>query len=77
MKKLVCVVISDKMVKSSVVVVERQWRHTLYKKTVTRSKKYLVRNDVKAAIGDNVVITETRPLSKQIRFIITEIVKKI
>lgn len=77
MKKLVGVVISDKMVKSAVVVVERQWRHPLYKKTVTRSKKYLVRNDIKAAIGDNVVIAETRPLSKQIRFIITEIVKKI
>lgn len=76
MKKLVGIVISDKMQKSAVVVVESAWRHPLYKKTVTRSKKYLVQNDQKAKTGDSVVITETRPLSKQKRFTITEIVKK-
>ena len=76
MKKLVGTVISDRMQKSAVVVVESQWRHPLYKKTVKRSKKYLVQNDVTAKTGDSVVITETRPLSSKKRFIITEVIKK-
>lgn len=76
MKKLVGTVISDRMMKSAVVVVESQWRHPLYKKTVKRSKKYLVQNDVTAKTGDSVVITETRPLSSKKRFTITEVIKK-
>lgn len=76
MKKLVGLVISDKMVRSAVVMVEREWRHPLYKKTVKRSKKYLVDNAKKAKIGDNVVISETRPMSANKRFAITEIIKK-
>lgn len=76
MKKLVGTVISDKMIKSAVVVVESAWQHPLYKKTVKRSKKYLVDNDKKAKSGDTVVISETRPLSAKKRFAITEIIKK-
>lgn len=76
MKKLVGTVISDKMVQSAVVVVESAWQHPLYKKTVKRSKKYLVDNGKKARTGDSVVISETRPLSAKKRFAITEIIKK-
>jgi small subunit ribosomal protein S17 len=64
------------MVKSAVVVVESQWQHPLYKKTVKRSKKYLVENIKNAKMGDNVIISETRPLSARKRFTITEVIKK-
>lgn len=75
MKQFNGLVISDKMVGSAVVVVENIWRHPLYRKTVKRSKKYLVENTVKAKIGDRVTIVETRPLSKTKRFKITEVLK--
>jgi len=75
-KKLQGIVISDKMVGSAVVIVESAWQHPLYKKTVKRTKKYLVKNQAKAKEGDTVIITESRPLSRKIRFVITEVVKK-
>lgn len=76
MKQFKGIVISDKNLLSAVVVVETSWKHPLYKKTVTRSKKYLVENTKKATVGDAVVIQETRPLSARKRFTITEILKK-
>lgn len=76
MKKLFGTVISDKMQDSAVVVVESSWRHPLYKKTVKRSKKYLVDNKLAAKAGDQVEISESKPLSKKKRFTITEIIKK-
>lgn len=61
---------------SAVVVVETSWKHPLYKKTVKRSKKYLVHTDKKVTSGSTVTITETRPLSSRKHFKITEIIKK-
>lgn len=75
MKKLNGKVISTKMTISAVVVVSRSWRHPLYKKTVTRSKKYLVHNDLKAKEGDSVIIQESKPISKNKRWKIIEILK--
>lgn len=75
MKKLTGTIISDKMTGSAVVVVESFWRHPLYKKTVKRSKKYLVDNQLKAKLGDSVEISESRPLSRKKRFTITKINK--
>lgn len=74
MKQYVATVISDKLARSAVVVVETSWKHPLYKKTVKRSKKYLVQNDVKAKAGDKVTIVECRPLSATKRFMIKEII---
>jgi len=73
-KRLKGIVISDKMVGSAVVLVESSWAHPLYKKTIKRSKKYLVQNLAKAKTGDKVIITESRPLSRHIRFIIEKII---
>lgn len=63
------------MEKSAVVVVEQIWRHPLYKKTVRRTKKYLVHNDLGAKDGDRVLLRESRPLSKRKRWVIAEIIK--
>lgn len=75
MKKLKGVVISDKMIGSAVVLVESSWAHPLYNKTIKRSKKYLTQNLLKAKTGDKVIISESRPLSRKIRFIISEIIQ--
>lgn len=61
---------------SAVVLVESSWKHPLYKKTVKRSKKFLVQNDKNVKVGESVVIQETRPLSARKRFMITEVTKK-
>lgn len=76
MKTFQGVVISDKMILSAVVLVESSFKHPLYKKTVRRSKKYLVENTQKAKTGDLVTIQETRPLSARKRFTITKVIKK-
>lgn len=62
--------------KSAVVLVESSWKHPLYKKTVKRSRKYLVENTIGAVAKDQVNITETRPLSARKRFTIKEVIKK-
>ncbi|MBJ7448769.1 MAG: 30S ribosomal protein S17 [Parachlamydiales bacterium] len=59
------VVISNKMQKTVVVKVERSLRHPRYDKIVSRSKKYYAHDDSGLLqIGDQVIIMETRPLSK-------------
>lgn len=59
------IVVSDKMQKTIVVKVDRRVQHKLYKKFVTRSTKVHVHDpEEQCAIGDKVVIQETRPISK-------------
>ncbi len=58
-------VVSDKMQKTVVVLVEDKKQHPLYKKYVRVSKRYKVHDEnSKARLGDTVEIVETRPLSK-------------
>ncbi|MDJ0837408.1 MAG: 30S ribosomal protein S17 [Acidobacteriota bacterium] len=67
--KRVGVVVSDKMEKTIVVKVERQFAHPLYKRTVKRTKKFLAHDEEgKASIGDRVEIIEARPLSRRKRW---------
>ena len=71
------VVVSDKMQKTIVVQVDRQVRHTMYKKYLVRSKKYKVHDEKnEAKVGDLVSIVETRPLSRHKRWALVEIVRK-
>ena len=59
------VVVSDKMVKTIVVKVERRYQHPIYKKYIRRSKKYHAHDENnQCKIGDTVSIRECRPLSK-------------
>lgn len=70
-------VVSDKMDKTVVVLVERVFRHPLYKKTVVRSKKYKAHDENnECRIGDIVEIMETRPLSKEKYFRVVKIVER-
>lgn len=64
-KTLEGIVISTRMQKSVVVRVERQIRHPLYLKTIRKSSKFMAHDEEnKCRVGDRVVISETRPISK-------------
>ncbi len=70
-------VVSDKMEKTIVVAVEENVMHRLYGKTIRRTKKFKAHDETnEAKIGDIVRIMETRPLSKDKRWRLVEIVEK-
>ena len=70
-------VISDKMQKTVVVVIERRVPHPVYGKMVTYTKKLKAHDEQNSAkIGDLVRIAETRPLSKDKRWRLVEIVER-
>lgn len=70
-------VVSDKMQKTIVVSVETVKPHPLYGKRVKYSKKYKAHDELnEAKVGDTVRIMETRPLSKDKRWRLVEIVKR-
>ncbi|GAA3411935.1 30S ribosomal protein S17 [Paenibacillus hodogayensis] len=70
-------VVSDKMEKTIVVAVETYKKHSLYHKRIKYTKKFKAHDENnEAKIGDTVKIMETRPLSKDKRFRLVEIVEK-
>ncbi|MBC8174636.1 MAG: 30S ribosomal protein S17 [Candidatus Marinimicrobia bacterium] len=70
-------VVSDRMDKTVVVSVERRVQHPIYKKYITRKKKYYVHDEKnECSIGDTVRIISSRPLSKLKRWRVTEIIEK-
>ena len=71
-------VVSNKMDKTIVVAVEDFVRHELYNKPVKRTKKFKAHaENNECRIGDRVKIMETRPLSKDKRFRLVEVVEKV
>lgn len=71
------VVVSDKMDKTIVVEIVMRKLHPLYKKYLTRSKKVKAHDETNdAKIGDVVRVVETRPLSKEKRWRLAEIVER-
>jgi small subunit ribosomal protein S17 len=70
-------VVSDKMDKTVVVVVEERVKHPLYGKVMRRSKKIKAHDELNTAgIGDLVLISETRPLSATKNWRLVEILEK-
>jgi len=70
-------VVSDKMDQTAVVVIQELKSHPLYKKVVRRNTRLKVHNDNNDAhVGDRVRIVETRPLSKDKRWRVAEIVER-
>lgn len=71
------VVVSDKMDKTVVVAIKTKVRHPLYGKMVNRTRKFKAHDEKnECGIGDTVKIMETRPLSKDKRWRLVEIVEK-
>ena len=70
-------VVSDKMQKTVVVAIERRVPHPVYGKMVTRTKKFKAHDEENSAkVGDRVRIVETRPLSKDKRWRVVEIIER-
>ncbi len=68
------VVVSDKMTKTRVVLIERVFRHPHYERVITRSKRLKAHDEQNASkVGDRVLIEETRPLSKEKRWRILQV----
>jgi small subunit ribosomal protein S17 len=76
-KTMVGRVVSNKMDKTVVVTVETLRHHPLYKKTIRRAVKYKAHDEKnECKLGDTVKIIETRPLSKEKRWRVAEIITK-
>ena len=76
-KSKIGLVSSNKMDKTLVVLVESHRNHPLYKKTIKKVKRYKVHDENnECKIGDTVKIVETRPLSKEKRWRVSEIIIK-
>ncbi len=76
-RTIVGVVVSDKMQKTIVVKVDRRVRHGMYAKYIVRSRRFKAhdeKNDAK--IGDRVVLLESRPLSKEKRWVLQSILRR-
>jgi small subunit ribosomal protein S17 len=76
-KSMIGMVVSDRMNKTVVVVVQRLVKHPLYEKYIrkrSRFKAHDEKNDCR--IGDRILITETRPLSKDKRWRVKEILER-
>jgi small subunit ribosomal protein S17 len=70
-------VVSDRMDKTITVAVERQLKHKMYKKYITRTSKYLVHDEKETAgEGDIVEIMSTRPLSKHKSWRLSKIIER-
>jgi small subunit ribosomal protein S17 len=75
-KVLVGRVLSNRMDKTVIVQVERKKRHKLYGKVITMRKKYKAHDAENACqIGDLVSMIESRPLSKEKRWVVTQILE--
>ncbi len=76
-KTRIGIVVSNKMQKTVVVRVERRVQHPLYRKVVIRTEKFKAHDIIGCDEGDRVEIMEPRPLSKDKRWRVTQIIEKV
>jgi small subunit ribosomal protein S17 len=76
-KELIGTIVSDKMDKTVVVLVERLVKHSLYHKYIRRRSRFSAHDEVNLCkIGDKVRITEARPLSRTKKWRVSKIISK-
>jgi small subunit ribosomal protein S17 len=75
-RRIVGVVTSNKMTKTVVVEITRVFRHPLYRKVVHSSKRVKAHDEIGCQIGDHVQIVESRPLSRDKRWVVESVIKK-
>jgi small subunit ribosomal protein S17 len=76
-KTMVGLVVSDRMEKTRVVVVQRLVKHPLYQKYIRRRTRFKVHDEANSCrVGDRVMIVETRPLSREKRWRVKEILER-
>ena len=69
-------VVSNKMQKTVVVAVNERVRHPMYEKVLKRTRRFKARDEIGVKMGDQVVIEECRPLSKEVSFRVIEVLGK-
>ena len=72
-RRLTGVVVSNKMQKTAIVEVSRTYRHRLYKKVISSHNRHMAHDELDCQIGDQVIIVESKPLSKRKRWVVEEI----
>ncbi len=75
-RRIVGKVTSNKMTKTVVVEIVRKFRHPLYKKVVYSSKRVKAHDEMDCQIGDRVQIVESRPLSRDKRWVVETVIKR-
>ena len=75
-RRMTGVVTSNKMQKTVVVEITRVYRHPLYRKVVHSSKRVKAHDEIGCQIGDQVQIVEARPLSRDKRWVVENVIKK-
>jgi small subunit ribosomal protein S17 len=75
-RRMTGVVTSNKMTKTVVVEITRTFRHPLYRKVVHTSKRFMAHDELGCQVGDHVQIVESRPLSREKRWVVETILKK-
>jgi len=75
-RRITGVVTSNKMQKTVVVEITRNFRHPLYKKVIHSSNRVMAHDELGCQIGDEVQIVESRPLSAQKRWVVEAIVRR-
>ncbi len=69
-------IVSAKMQKTVVVAVEMHKKHAVYQKAVKSTKRFKARNEIKALLGDKVVIEESRPFGGKVTWKVIEKIKE-
>src|SRR5574342_760486 len=75
-RRMTGVVTSNKMTKTVVVEISRKFRHPLYRKVVHSSKRVKAHDEIGCQIGDQVQIVESRPMSRDKRWVVESVIKK-
>ena len=75
-RRIVGKVTSNKMTKTVVVEIVRKFRHPLYKKVVYTSKRVKAHDEIGCQIGDRVQIVESRPMSRDKRWVVESVIKR-
>jgi small subunit ribosomal protein S17 len=74
-RRMTGVVTSNKMMKTVVVQITRTYRHPLYKKVVHLSKRIKAHDEIGCQVGDEVQIVESRPISRQVAWVVEKVIK--
>ena len=75
-RRMTGIVTSNKMTKTVVVEISRKFRHPLYRKVVHSTKRVKAHDEIGCQIGDKVQIVESRPLSRDKRWVVENVIKK-
>ena len=75
-RRINAVVVSNKMQKTVIVEITRRYRHPLYQKVITSRRRLFAHDELDCNVGDQVIIVESKPISKNKRYVVQEISKR-